>query len=144
MGERGVEREKSVTGRRTASGARVPVEEFRAVMYCTCQTVMTGGIFSLRRPLSGLFLVTLCVVLVQSISPVKYSQATPRQKYISVKFPISRRVGRLLRFLGDVHWPQIWDLPKIPPRGRRGIESYKRRNIHRLPRGKSTYRLNFL
>ena len=28
------------------------------------------------------------------------------------------------RGLGDGHWPQVWDLPKIPPRGRRGIESH--------------------
>ena len=30
------------------------------------------------------------------------------------------------RGLGDVHWPQIWDLPKIPSHGQRGIESLMR------------------
>lgn len=43
---------------RTVIGASVPVEEFRAVMYCTCQTVMTGGVFLLSRVLSALFLLT--------------------------------------------------------------------------------------
>ena len=70
----------------------------------------------------------------------KYSQATPRQKYIHVKFPINCHVARWPRALGDGHRPQIWDLPKVPPRGRRGIESRSRRNTHRLPRRKSTYR----
>ena len=46
--------------------------------------------------------------------------------------------------LGDVHWPQIWDLLKILPCGWCGIKSLAHRNIHRLTRGKSTYWLNFL
>ena len=45
----------------------------------------------------------------------KYSQATPRQKYIYVKFPINCHVAQWLRGLSDGHWPQIRDLPKIPP-----------------------------
>ena len=49
-----------------------------------------------------------------------------------------------LRGLGDVHWPQIWVLPKIPPRGRHGNKSRMQRNIHRLPHAKSTSRLYFL
>ena len=40
------------------------------------------------------------------------------------------------RGLGDGHWPQVWDLPKIPPRARRGIKSRTHRNVHRLPYGK--------
>ena len=63
---------------------------------------------------------------------------------ISVKFPIHFRVARWPLGLGVVHWPQIWDPPQIISRERRWIESRTRRNIHRLPRGKSTYRLNFL
>ena len=39
---------------------------------------------------------------------------------------------------------QIWDLPEMPPRGQHGTESHTRWNIHRLPRSRSTYRLNFL
>ena len=53
-------------------------------------------------------------------------------------------VARWLSGLGDVYWPQIWDLTKIPPCGRHRIKSHMHQNIHRLPRGKSTYRLNFL
>ena len=34
-----------------------------------------------------------------------------------MKFPIICRVTRWSRGLGDVHLPQIWDLPKIPPHG---------------------------
>ena len=45
--------------------------------------------------------------------------------------------------LGNLHWPQLWDLPKIPPCGQQRIESCTHRNIHRLPCGNSTCRLNF-
>ena len=31
---------------------------------------------------------------------------------------------------GAVHWPQIWDLPKILPRGRRGFKSRTGRSIY--------------
>ena len=48
-------------------------------------------------------------------------------------------VARWPRSLGEVHWPQIWDLPKIPPGGWHGIKSSTRQNIHRLPHDKSTY-----
>ena len=48
------------------------------------------------------------------------------------------------RVLGDGHWPQVWDFPKIPPRGRRGIKSRTRRTFTGYPTAKSTYRLNFL
>ena len=68
----------------------------------------------------------------------KYSQATPRQKYIWVNFPINCRVARWPRGLSDVHWPQICDLPKIPPRGRRGIKFRTRRNIYGLFLNKHT------
>ena len=38
----------------------------------------------------------------------KYLQATPRQKYIQVKFPINCRVTRWPKGSGDVHWPEIF------------------------------------
>ena len=46
-------------------------------------------------------------------------------------------VARWLRGFGNVHWSQIWDLPKIPPCGLCGTESCTCRNIHRLPQRKN-------
>ena len=43
-----------------------------------------------------------------------------------------------LRGLGDVRWPQILDLPKIPPPEQGRIESHVCQNVHGLPSGKST------
>ena len=37
----------------------------------------------------------------------------------------------------------IWDLPKIPPRGQRRSETRTRRNSYRLTHCKCTYRLDF-
>ena len=51
--------------------------------------------------------------------------------HIYVKFPINCRVAQCPRALGDGHWPQICDLPKIPPHGQHGFESCTCWNIHK-------------
>ena len=58
------------------------------------------------------------------------------KKYIYVRFPMNCHVARWPRGLGDGCWPQVWDLPKIPPYGWCGIESRMCWNIHRLPHSK--------
>ena len=53
-------------------------------------------------------------------------------------------ISRWPRGLGDGHWPQVWDPPKNPTTWTTRDRVPYAPNIHRLPHGKSTYRLNFL
>ena len=46
---------------------------------------------------------------------------------------VVRVVAQWLRGLGNLHWPKIWDLPKVPPHGQRGIKiftGYPKAKVH--------------